>query len=233
MARKKPNKMRIIIIGDGGHSKVVQEMIFAKENYHVVAILDDKYERGFQIEGVIHAPVSYLIKLLRKGTKVVIAIGDNKVRKEIVEQLPLLPKHYLSIAHPSAIVSKSATIGFGSVIMPHAIINANAEVGMYSIINTSAIVEHDSTIGDYSHVSPNATLAGNVSTGEGVHVGSSATIIPGKHLGKWSIIGAGSTVIEHIPAYSKAVGSPTRIIDRFVNNDKTKKEGELIDRAKN
>ncbi|WP_106496633.1 acetyltransferase [Lentibacillus sp. Marseille-P4043] len=208
--------MQIIILGDGGHSRVIQEMIFADRNYEIAAILDDKYEQGFQQKEIIYAPTSFLVKLLRPNMKVVVAIGDNKARKKIVQHLKLLPKHYLSVIHPTAVISSSAAIGCGTVIMPNAVINANAEVGMHCIVNTGAIVEHDNTIGDYTHVSPNATLTGNVSAGEGVHVGSSATVIPGKHLGSWSIIGAGSTVIEHIPAYSKAVGCPTQIIDRIV-----------------
>ncbi|ASN05995.1 acetyltransferase [Virgibacillus necropolis] len=208
--------MKIIIVGNGGHSRVIQEMISSTKANKIIAILDDKYEHGFQEKGIIHAPISFLVRLFRPDTKVVVAIGRNDVRKKIVKGLNLLPQHYLSIIHPSAIVSASAKIGYGTVIMPQAVINAEAEIGNHCIINTGAIIEHDNEIGDYTHVSPNATLTGNVSTGEGVHVGSSATIIPGIHLGRWSVIGAGSTVIEHIPAYSKAVGSPTRIIERIL-----------------
>ncbi|MFD1040608.1 acetyltransferase [Virgibacillus byunsanensis] len=208
--------MKVIILGDGGHSRVIREMITSK-NYEITAILDDKYEDGFQKKGIIHAPISFLAKLLRHDTKVVIAIGGNKVRKRIVQGLDLSPEIYLTVIHPSAVVSTSAQIGYGTVIMPNAVVNAKAEIGVHCIINTAAIVEHDNKIGDYTHVSPNATLTGNVTTGEGVHVGSSATVIPGMHLGNWSVIGAGSTVIEHIPAYSKAVGCPTRIIERILN----------------
>ncbi|OZU89286.1 acetyltransferase [Virgibacillus indicus] len=212
--------MNVIILGDGGHSRVIQEMIFCCEEHKVTAILDDKYDQRFQEKGMVHAPISYLVKLFRYDTKVVVAIGGNEIRRKIVQSLRLLPKHYLTVIHPTAVVSKSARIGNGTVIMPNAVVNANANIGMHCIINTGAVVEHDNVIGDYSHVSPNGTLAGNVTAGEGVHVGSSATVIPGKHLGSWSVIGAGSTVIEHIPAYSKAVGSPTRIIERILIKEK-------------
>ncbi|PAV31551.1 acetyltransferase [Virgibacillus profundi] len=208
--------MSVVILGDGGHSRVIQEMIFCGGLYEVTAVLDDKYDHRFQEKGMIHAPISYLVKLFRHDTKVVVAIGSNEIRRKIVQSLNLLPKHYLTVVHPTAVVSRSAKIGNGTVIMPNAVINANANVGNHCIINTGGVVEHDNRVGDYSHISPNGTLAGNVTTGEGVHVGSSATVIPGKHLGSWSVIGAGSTVIEHIPAYSKAVGSPTRIIERIL-----------------
>ncbi|RLL42762.1 acetyltransferase [Oceanobacillus piezotolerans] len=207
--------MKIIIIGDGGHSKVIQEMVFVSGKYEVIAVLDDKYHDGFQTRGIIHAPVSFLVKLLQEDIKLVIAIGDNLIRRKIVQQLALPKEAYAPLIHPTAIISPTSKVGYGTVVMPNVVVNANSEIGSHCIINTGAIVEHDNRIGDYTHLSPNVTLTGNVSTGEGVHIGSSATIIPSKHLGSWSIIGAGSTVIEHIPAYTKAVGSPTRIIERI------------------
>lgn len=203
-------------MGNGGQSRVIQEIIASTKEHKVIAILDDKYERGFQVKGIIHAPLSFLVKLFKKNTKVVVAIGRNDIRKKIVQGLNLLPQHYLSIIHPAAVVCASATIGSGTIIMPNAVINSKAEIGMHCIINTGGIIGHDNEVGNYTHVSPNATLTGRVTTGEGVHVGSSATIISNKHLGKWSVIGAGSTVIEHIPAYSKAVGCPTRINERIL-----------------
>lgn len=208
----------MIIIGDGGHSRVIQEMVRAEGKHGIQAILDDKYKIGFQKDGVIYASISFWPKLIHRDTRVVIGIGDNKKRMEIAERLDLPEEIYVSVIHPKAIVSPSARIGKGSVIMPNAVVHTNAAVGRHCIINTGAIVEHDAVAGNFAHVSPNAILTGSVTCGNGVHIGASATVIPGKHLGSWSIIGAGSTVIEHIPAYSKAVGSPARIIERMFAN---------------
>lgn len=209
--------MDVIILGDGGHSMVIQEMILSFDKYHIVAILDDEFDHEFQENGMVYGPISFLMKLLRRDTKVVVAIGANHARKNITQKLNLPPEQYLSVIHPTAVVSKSAKIGYGTVIMANTVINARAEIGMHCIMNTGAIVEHDNKIGDYTHASPNATLAGNVTSGVGVHIGSSATVIPGMHLGSWSIIGAGSTVIAHIPAHSKAVGCPARIIEKVMH----------------
>jgi len=208
--------MQVIILGDGGHSKVIQEMIQEDGRLNIIAILDDKYEAGYQKHGIIHAPISYTHHLMADDTKVVVAIGDNQIRNRLVRELNLPDICYLSVQHHTAVVSKTAKIAPGTVLMAHTTVNAHAKIDSHCIINTASVIEHDTDVGAFTHVSPNATLTGNVSTGEGVHIGSSATVIPGKHLGSWSIIGAGSTVIEHIPAYSKAVGSPTRIIERML-----------------
>ncbi|MEH7402257.1 acetyltransferase [Gottfriedia acidiceleris] len=203
--------MKIIIVGNGGHSKVIQEMAYSL-NHEIIAILDDKYTIEVRDNDVVFGPVNAIKKYLYDQVKVIIAIGNNELRNKIVNLLNINRDQYLSIIHPTAIVSPSAIIGNGTVVMPRTVINAGAKIGDHCIINTSSVVEHDNTIGDYSHISPNATLTGNVEIDVGVHIGAAATIIPSIKIGKWSVIGAGSTVLKNIPACSCAVGSPAKVI---------------------
>ncbi len=200
------------MIGNGGHSKVIQDMISAIAGHEIIAILDDKYVSCNQTNGVIYAPLSFAEKLLEQDTKVVIAIGDNVIRKKLTERLGLATNQYVTIIHPTAVVSPTAEIGNGTVVMPRAVINVGTIIGIHCIINTGAIIEHENKLGDFTHISPHATLTGNVAIGTGVHVGAAATAIPGMTVGDWSIIGAGSTIIRPIPANSKAVGSPARLV---------------------
>jgi acetyltransferase EpsM len=209
--------MKVIVIGNGGHSKVIQEMILASR-YEVMAILDDKYENEYTKQGILYAPISTLGFLLESNVKVVIAIGNNAIRKKIVQQLDLQKDQYVSVIHPKAVISPTAKIKNGTVIMANAVINAEAKIGEHCIINTGTIIEHENEIGDYAHISPNATLTGNVSVGEGVHVGASASIIPGVEVGTWSVVGAGSTVIKNVPPNSVAVGCPTRVVKHEPTN---------------
>jgi acetyltransferase EpsM len=202
--------MKIILIGNGGHSKVIQDMINALRVFEIIAILDDKYQYEQRENGIIHAPLTFIEKLIDRDIKVLISIGNNEIRKAIAIQLNLNEEAYVTVIHPTAIISPSARIGLGTVIMPNAVVNAESVIGDHCIINTGAIIEHENQIGNYAHVSPNATLTGNVTIGEGSHIGASATVIPGRSIGEWSIVGAGSTVIHNIPSNSKVVGSPTR-----------------------
>lgn len=213
------------MIGNGGHSKVIQEMISCNQDDKVIAILDDKYEMIVTDEGIMYGSLSYVKEIKKQHVKFLIAIGANQTRKLLFERIDLDLDQYATSIHPTAVISPTATIGHGTVVMPHAIINANAMVGEHCIINSGAIIEHESQVGHFSHVSPNATLTGGVTVGEGVHIGASATVIPGLRIGDWSIIGASSTVIDHIPAYSKVVGSPTRFIDH------NKREGKSEDKV--
>ncbi|QGQ47223.1 acetyltransferase [Metabacillus sediminilitoris] len=205
--------MNIVIIGQGGHSKVIKDLIRNYESYKIIALLDDKFEDFVSEDEVFYGPIASYQFLINqyKDIKFIVAIGNNKTRKKIVETLNLEVYNYTTIIHPSAIVSPSVKIGKGTVIMSNTVINADVEIGNHVIINTGSIIEHDNKVSDFVHVSPNATLTGNVHVGEGVHIGAGATIIPNVFVGDWSVIGAGATVIDSIPENITAMGVPARI----------------------
>ncbi len=204
--------MNIAIIGNGGHSKVVKDIILSNKYLHIVGYLDDKFE-DYIIEGeMFYGPISAYQFLIDKYNEIkfIIAIGHNRTRKHLVKKLDLEESLYITTVHPSAIISPSARIGKGTVIMANTVINADAVIGDHVIVNTGSIVEHDSIVNDFAQVSPHATLTGNIRLGEGVVIGAGATLIPNVKVGDWSIIGAGATVINSIPSNTTAVGIPAK-----------------------
>ena len=202
--------MKIAIIGQGGHSKVVRDVIKAMEDAEIVSCLDDKFNAEFFHEQILYGPVDSSERIAEEfpEVKFFVAVGNNIVRKQIVERLGFPDEFYATLMHPTAQVSEQSMIGPGSVVMPCAVVNSDARLGAHVIINTCAVVEHDSKIENFVHISPNATLTGNVTVREGAQVGASATVIPGMEIGEWAMVGAGATVIHHIPANSTAVGVP-------------------------
>ncbi|TWT27780.1 acetyltransferase [Planomicrobium sp. CPCC 101110] len=203
--------MNIILIGDSGHARVIYDNVISGGN-QVVAKLDDKYTELFKEDGCWIGPISEVYGLIEKEeAKVVIAIGANTVRRKIVEQLSLDASCYATAIHKDAIVSPSAVIGHGTVIMPGAIVNAAASVGNHSILNSRIVVEHDCKIGDFVHVSPGAVVAGGAKIKEGALIETGAAIIPMKQIGQWSIVKAGSVVMDDIAEISTATGVPARI----------------------
>jgi acetyltransferase EpsM len=208
--------MEIVLIGAGGHSKVIKDIIHARKGAKLLALLDDKYPELRLESGVYTGPISSAQTLLKEKhqLKFIVAIGDNEIRRSVVDRLSLADEHYVSLIHETAIISPSATIGRGTVVMAKAVVHAAAKVGHHAVVNTGAIIEHDAILGDYVHAAPNVTLTGAVQAAEGAMIGAAATVIPGKTIGKWAIIGAGATVISDIPADSTAVGTPARVIHR-------------------
>lgn len=205
--------MKIAIVGRGGHSRVIQEIISVEGNYQIAAYLDDKYKELERNQGIFTGPVSSaeVIVDLFKEIKFVIAIGNNQTRRAIANKLNLPSEYYATLIHPSAHISPSANIGCGTMVMARTVINPDSRIGDHTIINTGSVIEHDSQVGNFVHISPNSTLTGTVTIGDGAHVGAGATIIPNVRIGEWSVIGAGAAVIHPIPPNSTAVGVPARI----------------------
>ena len=202
-----------ILIGDSGHLKVVEDCINASGN-KVVAKLDDKYEFTFQEGPYLKGALSEIKQVLKNDRKVIISIGNNKVRQKIVRRLQLNEFDYGVVIHPSAIISPTAKIGFGTVIMPKAVVNADSIIGNHVILNTGSIVEHDCVINQYVHISPSAVLTGSVIIDEGTQIGANTTVNPLIKVGKWCMVGSGSVVIQNIPDYVTAVGVPTKVIKK-------------------
>ena len=196
----------VIVYGAGGHAKVVLETLEKENKYEILYVIDD----NISIDKILGYKVKHDYKqekIYFKNT--IIAIGDNKIRKKIAENLT---SNFVMTIHPLAIVSKYSKIGSGSQIFAGAVVNPDAEIGEHCIINTGAIIEHDCKLGNYVHISPNATLGGNVIIGDLSHVGIGATIIQNIKIGKNVTVGAGTVIINDIPDNAVVVGVPGKII---------------------
>lgn len=193
------------LYGASGHAKVIIE-ILELINIQVTGLFDDNPE----ITGLLDYKVRRFNPDLLKQESLIISIGDNATRKKVAELFD--DSIFIQAIHPSAVISKRASIGNGTVVMANATINSEAKIGSHVIINTCASIDHDCIIGDYAHISPNATLAGNVTIGEGAWIGAGAVIIPGVKVGKWSVVGAGAVVLKNVQDEATVVGNPTRIL---------------------
>lgn len=199
----------IIILGAGGHAKVVADTIQLL-GWTVTGFLDDNPDMiGSQVYGL-----SVLGQINRwhewKPTGLVIGIGNNAVRQRIVEQLEPMQPNWMTIIHPHSFVSPSVFIGPGSVIMANVAINAGAVIGHHTIINTGATVDHECEISDYVHIAPGVHLAGNVTIRRGAFLGIGCSVIPGCVIGENTVVGAQSAIISDIPAGVTAKGVPAR-----------------------
>ncbi|UOY92709.1 acetyltransferase [Ectobacillus sp. JY-23] len=205
--------MKLVLIGAGGHSKVIRDVAHNAE-HTIVACLDDRYKDLYFTSGMYFGPIAAVqaVLLVHPDAKLVIAIGDNGMRKTIMQKLMLPSSSYATIVHQKAVISPSAKIGHGTVIMPGAVINADAVVGEHTIINTRVVIEHDNVVEDFAHISPGAVLAGGVCIKQGVHIGANATVLPNVLVGEWTTIGAGAVVVTNMPSYVIAVGVPATVI---------------------
>ena len=204
---------KVVIIGAGGHSKVIADIII-KSNDEIIGFLDDNLEVGtpvikeYKVIGNLNNRFSMAVQ--REDIEFVIAIGNNDVRKKIATNSPNI-KFYIAI-HPSAQIGLDVLVEEGTVVMANAVINSSAQIGKHSIINTGAIVEHDNIIEDFVHLSPKVALGGTVKIGECTHIGIGATVINNLSICNNCIIGAGATVVKNIEEEGTYVGVPARRI---------------------
>lgn len=211
MTKRRFLQTDLLVIGAGGHAKVVIDVARAAGFTPVAAL--DPGSIGSTCNGVeVVGSDDKSAELLAAGlTQCAVAIGDNRLRLRIGERLRDMGFALPALVHPSAITSPSATIGAGTVVMPLAVINAAAAVGELVIVNSAAVVEHDCHLGNGSHVAPGTRLGGCVSIGRGAMVGIGSALRPGSSIGDFSVVGAGSTVIGDLPAECVAVGTPARV----------------------
>ena len=191
----------IYIYGASGHGLVVADIALSC-GYTNILFIDDgdnEYPTFEDIKKNNSIPITF-------------GIGNNSIRASLFEKVKNSGFEIVSLIHPSSIISSSATIGKGTVVMPNVVVNAKATIGNGVILNTSCIVEHECQIDDFVHISPNVALAGNVKVGKYTHIGVGSNVIQGIIIGKNTIIGAGSTVVKNIGNFKKAYGVPCREI---------------------
>lgn len=201
----------LLIVGAGGHGRVVADAARLSRQWERIAFVDDRYPELLSsgVWSVIGA-VAELDSLVSDWGEAVIAVGDNTTRIEILERTKSCGFDIVSIIHPSAQITEDVVIGKGSVVFANAVINTGSELGAACIVNTAATVDHDNQIGDGVHISPGAHLGGNVDVGARSWIGIGASVIHGCVIGHDVIVGAGAAVIDDIASGLTVVGVPAR-----------------------
>ena len=195
----------IAVIGAGGHAHVVLAT-FTAAGWEIAGVYDDDERlRGSRILGatVVGSPDD-----IEPGTATVAAVGDNRVRRSLVERWPHL--EWASAVHPAATVHDSVAIGAGSVVFAGAVVQPEARIGRHAVVNTAASVDHECLVGNYAQVGPGSHLGGRVSLGEGALVGIGAAVLQGLVVGDWATVGAGAVVTRPVGGGTTVSGVPAR-----------------------
>lgn len=206
--------MKCILIGGGGHGRVLLEAVNEFRPGVLVGVLDS--QPGLQRVGDV--PVlggdELLPKLKSQGfTHFIIGVGSVRScvrRAELYVAARNAGLEPLSVVHPAAWASHSAEIGAGCQILAKAIVNTGARLGGHVLVNCGAIVEHDCVIGAHTHVATGAVLCGDVKVGELTHIGAGAVIRQGIRIGARAVIAAGAVVVKDVPEGTTVMGVPAR-----------------------
>ena len=204
----------IVVIGGGGHARVVISILRKLDRYDIVGYtdLEDKGEiLGIPFIGRdTELGVPEKKKLLRNAVIAVGQVGVGDTRFHIWQRLQSKNLSFPLIVSPDAILNDGVAGGEGTVIMDGAVVNTGASLGRGVIVNTNSTVEHDVMLEDWVHVAPGATISGGAMIGRCSMVGAGATVIEGKHVAAGCMVGAGATVINDLVEAGVYVGTPAR-----------------------
>jgi UDP-perosamine 4-acetyltransferase len=205
-------KSRVVILGGGGHAKVVIDILEQAGEVDIAGFVSP----GEQPDTFCGYPRlgsdDDLAGTLGAGVRsAFVAIGDNRRRMDCIRSVKRQGFHLINAISPAAIVSPRATLCQGIAVMPGAVINAGSRIEDGAIVNTNASVDHDCVIGACAHVAPGTALAGCVSLGEGVFLGTGSSVIPNITIGPWTTVGAGAVVVADLPDHVVAMGVPAAV----------------------
>ncbi len=212
------NTRDIIIIGCNGNcidiAEAVEALAARGESVKMLGFLDDadaaqgRVIAGYPVLGRIADAARF------PAAQFVNGIGSPKsyrCKPDIVARVNLPPERWATIIHPTAMVSRLARVGHGTVLFANVSVGAGAVIGAHCIVLQNSVVSHDSVVGDYSALATGVCVSGGCVIGENCYIGSNVSIRDGILIGAGALVGIGSVVVKDLPAAPcVAFGNPAR-----------------------
>lgn len=210
----------VIIIGAGGHARVVADALLACGTQVLGFTEADPSRHGRVFFGLPVLGDDRALTLYNPN-EVVLANGIGGVgrrmhehdRRIVQQRLAESGWQFATVVHPSGIVSPRAQIGTGVQVFAAGVIQVGARIGEGCIVNTSAVAEHDVVLGAFTHVAPRAVVCGDVSIGADSHIGAGSVVRQGLRLGPGTVVGAGAVVVKDSAGACVLVGVPARVLE--------------------
>ena len=211
----------IIIIGAGGHARVIADALVCAGSVVAGFVDKDDARKGQDMLGLpVMGGEDVLARFDPDAVRLVVGIGSVgdrsalELRQQISERLRREGWTLAGVRHPTATISPTATVAADAQIMAGAIVQVGADVGEGAIVNTKAVVEHDSVVGAYSHISIGTVLCGDTRIGSCSHVGAGAIVRQGVSLGDGITIGIGAVVVSNHEGGATLIGNPAKEMTR-------------------
>jgi sugar O-acyltransferase (sialic acid O-acetyltransferase NeuD family) len=206
----------LIVVGGGGHAKVVISIISKLGCYRLLGYTDLK-DRGKLLDVPFLGSDEVLKSSSVKSPKPDLVLGLGQVglgdlRRELWERLRPYAMNFPPLVSPDATVNEAVSIADSAVVCDGAVVNAGAHLGCGAIVNTNSTIEHDVVLEEWVHVGPGATICGDTLVGERSMIGAGAVVIEGIKIIAGCLVGAGATVTRDLNDPGVYVGSPARRI---------------------
>jgi sugar O-acyltransferase (sialic acid O-acetyltransferase NeuD family) len=206
-------RVSIAIYGAGAGGVTLKEAADLGKEFDVVCFLDDAADRPVSHCGLPVFHGDQLKQVFEAGVQgVATEIASASVRLRIRDRLDEIGMPIVTVIHPQAFVSPSATIGRGCFIKAGAIVETNSLVGDMCIIDNGVVVAHDNKMEPAVHLAPGVSTGGSVRIGSGTVVGVGSSIASGITVGENCIVSVGTAVTRNVPSNGVVEGVPGKII---------------------
>lgn len=210
-------KKEIFIIGAGTYGEAMYELAEIL-GYRVKGFYDEDDKKiDTMVMGVrVLDKFSNLKKDEISQKNFIVAIGNNKIRQNIMERINECGGKTPTLIHPTATISPSAEIGKGVYIQANAYIWTKVKIDDYCIISPNVVICHHTSIGKACLISNVSGIGASLKIEDRVFVGMGSTIVTGvKVIGQDSIIGAGAVVLKDLDENSVYAGVPAKKIRKI------------------
>ena len=202
---------KVLVLGAGGNCRDIVDAMLDAGGFEPLGYLDDD-EAKTELSGLpVHGPLSSWTE--HDGVSFVDGLnGDRLTRRKaaLLAGLGIPRDRFVSVVHPTASVSRMATVGVGTVLLQNVTVNSAARIGDHVMVLPNSVISHDAVVGDFGYLTPGVVLAGYVQLGEGAYIGAGATVKHRVTVGAGAVVGMGSVVLHDVPPGATVKGNPAR-----------------------
>lgn len=212
----------LIILGAGGTAfdliDIAHAMNEVNPTWNILGYLDDNIHLngqivyGYPVLGPIPDSINYPDAFFASS------IGDAyrpELRMIVRNKVPFSNEHFASLIHPTAIISKSATVAPGAVIYGNVTLSGMVKVGHDVFLCGNTFLGHECEIGNHCVLSVGNFLASDIHIGNCSYLGVGVMIRHQITVGHNSLIGMGTKVVKDVPPYTKLINKLENIYTKL------------------
>ena len=201
---------------------MTDELYIAGTRTFAAEVADLAADAGFAVRGLLEpydrtrtGPIHELpVTWLEDAAPGLVVVGTGeRDRRAIVERLTAAGFEFATLVHPRAHVSRTTSIGPGSVVSAGVVVGARTAIGSQVVLGRGALIGHHTEIGDFSTINPGANVAGNVVVGEDAFIGLGAVVRDHLAVGAAALVAAGAVVVGEVEPGAQVRGLPARVHD--------------------
>lgn len=211
---------RVLIIGSKGTAiNIAEQILQAKEQFNYPMLIEgfciDEPAIGEKIAGFpVVCGVRQAWEMYKKTDfKFLFALykpDAMEQRTKLLEELKVPEERFATFIHPTAYVSRTSTIGAGTVVLNNATVQHHVKIGCHNIINSQVVIEHEAEIENNSFLAAGVYVGARARIRSGAFLGLNSIIREDIEIGNYSFVGMGSAVVQNVAPRTLVYGCPAK-----------------------